>query len=125
MRKTVLDFQRCVLGFYSNISITSKSKCHQQKISITTQSIFSSSSFFFLRDTHAAYRSSQARGLIGAAAPDLHHSHSNLGHLTHWWRPGIKPAPSWILVGGFVTAEPQQELLKGFILSPLLFLQKS
>ena len=29
----------------------------------------------------------------------LHHSHSNTGSLTHWARPGIKPASSRILVG--------------------------
>ena len=29
--------------------------------------------------------------------------------LTHWVRPGIEPAPSWILVR-FVTVQPQQEL---------------
>ena len=27
------------------------------------------------------------------------HSHSNMGSLTHWARPGIEPMPSWILVG--------------------------
>ena len=36
-------------------------------------------------------------------------AHSNAGSLTHWVRPGMEPASSWILVG-FVTAEPQQEL---------------
>ena len=47
------------------------------------------------------------RGWIGATAAGLHHS--NLGSkpsvcalhhsLRHWWRPGIKPLSSWILVG--------------------------
>ena len=37
-------------------------------------------------------------------------AHRNAGSLTHGLRPGIKPASSWILVG-FVTIEPQQELL--------------
>ena len=43
--------------------------------------IFSFSFFFFLlfMATPAAYESSQAKGLIGAAAAGLHHSHSNLG----------------------------------------------
>ena len=36
-------------------------------------------------------------------------AHSNTGSLTHWVRPGIKPAPSWILVG-FVSSAPQWEL---------------
>ena len=31
----------------------------------------------------AAYRLSQARGLIGAIAAGLYHSHSNAGSLTH------------------------------------------
>ena len=59
---------------------------------------------------------SQARGQIGAAAASLHHSLSNTGSklylksatyttvydearsLTHWARPGIKLASSWMLV---------------------------
>ena len=57
-----------------------------------------------------AYGSSQARGQIGAAAAGLHHSHSNAGSLTHWARPGIKPASFWILVG-FITTEPWWEHL--------------
>ena len=36
-------------------------------------------------------------------------AHSNAGSLTHWVRPGIKPAPSWILVG-FTSTAPQSEL---------------
>ena len=41
---------------------------------------------------------------------DLHHTaHTNARSLTHWARPGIKPASSWLLVR-FVTAEPQWEL---------------
>ena len=35
--------------------------------------------FFPFRATPMAYGSSQARGLIGAAAAGLHHSHSNVG----------------------------------------------
>ena len=37
-------------------------------------------------------------------------AHGNAESLTNWTRPGIKPASSWILVG-FLTTEPQQELL--------------
>ena len=67
------------------------------------------------RATPAAYGSSQTRGPIGVTAASLHHSHGHLriqatssiyttAHikarsLTHWVRPGIKPASSWILVG--------------------------
>ena len=74
----------------------------------------------------AAYGSFQARGWVGTAAADLHHSHrnsgsramsatyttaqSNVGSLTHWVRPGIKPISLWILVG-FISAEPQREVL--------------
>ena len=36
-------------------------------------------------------------------------AHSNPGSLTHWVRPGIEPASSWILVGS-IEAEPHQEL---------------
>ena len=36
-------------------------------------------------------------------------AHSNAESLTHWTRPGIEPASSWILVV-FVTSEPQWEL---------------
>ena len=76
--------------------------------------------FFFFRAAPAAYGSSQAEDLIGAAAAGLHHSHSNMGSephlqptpqlttarsLTHWARPGIELASSWILVR-FVTTEP-------------------
>ena len=33
-------------------------------------------------------------------------AHHNAGSLTHWARPGIKPASLWLLVG-LITAEPQ------------------
>ena len=42
--------------------------------------------FFLFRAVAMAYGGSQARGLIGAAATGLHHSHSNAGskpHLQH------------------------------------------
>ena len=40
-------------------------------------------SFFLFSATPTAYGSSQARDRIGAAAVGLHHSHSNVGSLTH------------------------------------------
>ena len=67
---------------------------------------------FLFRAGSAAYGIPQARNQIGAAAEvyatamatldpshiyDLHHSCGNMGSLTHWVRPGIKPASSWIL----------------------------
>ena len=59
--------------------------------------------------TRVAYGSAQARGQIRATAAGLCHSHSNTRSLTHWARPGIEPASSWILVG-FITAESQWKL---------------
>ena len=68
--------------------------------------------FFFLVFSKAmpvAYGGSQARGLVGAIAASLHHSHSNAGSEPHLWptpqltatpeRPGIEPTTSWFLVG--------------------------
>ena len=84
--------------------------------------------FLLFRAAPEAYGGSQARGLIGATAAGLHHSHSkcriramyaytaahgNTGFLTHWAKPGIKPATSWFLVG-FVSASPLRELLVQF-----------
>ena len=61
--------------------------------------------FFFFFCLFALYRTapmaqgdSQARGLIGALVTGLHQSHSNMGSLTHWARPRMKPATSWFLV---------------------------
>ena len=81
--------------------------------------------YLLFRTALAAYGDSQARSQITATG-GLHHSHSNAGSvphlqlsrlnssntksLTYWTRPGIKPTSSWILVG-FITAEPQWELL--------------
>ena len=61
----------------------------------------------FFRAAPATHGGSQARGLIGAIAADIHHSHSharsephlqshnNAGSLTHWEGSGIEPATSW------------------------------
>ena len=44
-------------------------------------------------------------------------AHSNTRPLTHWERPGIEPASSWILVR-FISSEPWRELqVCGFYLS--------
>ena len=56
-------------------------------------SSFLSFSFSFVfvclfRALSAAYGGSQARGQIGAAASDLHHSHSNMGS-----EPHLRPTP--------------------------------
>ena len=80
---------------------------------------------FFFRATPKGSGGSLARGRIGATAAALHHSHSNARSLTHWRRPGIEPASSWILVRS-ITSEPQQQLcqcfflLIGFVFSPPL-----
>ena len=75
------------------------------------------------RATHAAHGGAHVRGRFEAVAAGLHHSHSNsgsssaacttahgnVGSITHWVRPGIKPASSWMLVR-FISAEPRWEL---------------
>ena len=97
-------------------------------------------SFCLFRARRAAYGSSQARGWIRAAAAGLHHrshqhriwamsatyatAHSNTRSLTHWAKPGIKPASSWILVG-FITAEPQWKLWIAPFLGNFLWLLSS
>ena len=66
--------------------------------------------FFCFSGPHPRHmESSQARSWIGAAPASLHYSHSNAGSLTHWGRPGMEPASSWILVR-LLSAAPQQEL---------------
>ena len=85
--------------------------------------------FFFsifgvFRATLVTYGGSQARGQIGAAAvprPQLQQcqipaasatyttSHGNAGSFTHWVRPGIEPASSWLLVR-LASTELQWEL---------------
>ena len=81
--------------------------------------------FCLVRATPEAYGGSQARGLMGAVAPGLCHSHSNTGSepclwptatahgnarsLTHWSRPGIEPV---LMVNRFISTEPRQELLE-------------
>ena len=71
--------------------------------------------FCLFKATPIAYGGSHARGPIGAAVANLHHSHSNprselhlqptpqltarRDPLTHRARPGIEPTSSWILVG--------------------------
>ena len=42
-------------------------------------------------------------------------AHSKARSLTHWVRPGIEPASSWMLVG-FVTTEPRQEFQRSEVL---------
>ena len=68
---------------------------------------------FFFRAVPMACGSSLVRGWIRAAPASLHHSHSNIrsklhlysavhgntGSFSHWVRPRIEPAPSWVLVG--------------------------
>jgi len=89
--------------------------------------------FFFclFRPTPAVYGGSQARGWNRAVATGLPHSHSNTRSLTHWAKPRIKPASSWMLVR-VISAKPRQELLflflfvcflLSFFLSFLLFLK--
>ena len=53
-----------------------------------TESLSLFLSFVFSRAAPAAYGGSQARGLIGAVAAGLHHSHSNAGS-----QPSLRPTP--------------------------------
>ena len=53
----------------------------------------------------AARHSNQIR----AASENHSAAHCNARSSTHWGRPGIEPASSWVLVR-FVSAEPRQEL---------------
>ena len=93
-------------------------------LSLVGQGVLDLQGFFFLLLFGAApvaYGSSQARGWIGAVATSLQQcqiratsathttAHSNAGSLTHWSRPGIKPASSWTL-DKFVSTEPWREL---------------
>ena len=71
--------------------------------------------FYLFRAAPAASGSFRARGQIGAVAAGLYHkpqqcwiqavsaayttTHNKAWSLTHWARPGIKPATSWLLVG--------------------------
>ena len=79
--------------------------------------------FSLFRASPAAYRSSQARGRIGAVAAGLHHSHSNTGS-----EPYLRPTPQLTAVPyplckardrtcilmdvlvRFLSAEPRREL---------------
>ena len=71
--------------------------------------------FFFclLGAVPMAYGGSQARGLIGAVAAGLRHSHGNSGFLTHREKPGIESTTSWFPVG-FTSTVPRRELLNLF-----------
>ena len=42
-------------------------------------------------------------------------AHNNIGSLSHWARPGIEPASSWMLVR-FISTEPRQELCLFFLI---------
>ena len=53
--------------------------------------------FFFFRAALAAHGGSQARGLIGAAAAGLRHSHSNVES-----KPSLQPTPQFM-----ATPDPQ------------------
>ena len=66
--------------------------------------------FSFLGPHPQLYGGSQASGRIRATAAGLCHSHSNTRSLTHWEKPGIKSASSWMLVR-FISTEPWWELL--------------
>ena len=56
-----------------------------------------------------AYNNSHSNCEIQAASVTYTIAHSYAGSPTHWARPGIEPASSWILVG-FISAVPRREL---------------
>ena len=84
--------------------------------------------FCFLEPHLVAYGSPHARGWIRAADASLLHSHmqcqiratsvvyviahGNSESITHWARPGVEPAYSWILVS-FLTSESQRNTSVG------------
>ena len=92
-----------------------RASSHARQLScFTSMSKTTLSRLFLVGTAGEAYRSSKARGRIGAIAARLCHSHSNtksepglwlnpqwgnVGYLTHWARPGIEPTSSQILVG--------------------------
>ena len=90
--------------------------------------------YFFISKTHG---SSWARGWVKTAAASPRHSHSHtdqslvcdlhhssqgriLNPVSGWAGPGIEPESSWISVG-FVTTEPQGELLQSMFCFFLIF----
>ena len=76
--------------------------------------------FFFLifsRAAPAAYGGFQDRGLIGAIAAGLHHSHSNARSLTHWTMPRVEHASSWMLVRFLLLSHNGNSLFSLFFLS--------
>ena len=83
--------------------------------------------FFFLfffclfRATHATYGGFQLGVISQLQLPAYITAHGNARSLTHWASPGTEPPSSWIPVG-FVTTEPQQELLR---FSIVIFLSPS
>ena len=113
---------------FKNSYKTSNISCCFLELNIgTVDRLFYFIFWSFFRAAPEAYGGSQARGLIGAVAAGLCHSHSNTrseahlqptyttahsnaGSLTHWMRPGIEPASSWILIK-CISTEPRRELL--------------
>ena len=73
---------------------------------------------FFFRAAPTAYGSSQARDSdwscscqqrqIRGMSATYTTAHSNATSLTHWMRPGVESASSWMLVR-FVSAQPRQD----------------
>ena len=76
-------------------------------------------SFFVFLGLHPQHMEVPRLGVQSEPQPQQHQiqamsvtcaiAHGNAGSLTHWVRPGFKPASSWILVR-FVFPVPQQEL---------------
>ena len=81
-----------------NQSMTDQSRTQNRNLSIF--SLHSFLYFYLLRATPTAYGSSQARGLIGAVAAGLHHSHSNVRS-----KPHLRPTPQLMARPDFESTE--------------------
>ena len=84
--------------------------------------------FVFLRSRPGHMEVPRLGGWFRAVAAGLRHSHGNDGSLTHWARPVIEPASSWILVSRFRWAAmgtPELRSLHACPVSLLGFREKS
>ena len=65
--------------------------------------------YFVFSGLHLRHMEGPRLGVESELQLHLGHSHSNAGSLTHWMRPGIERASSWMLVW-FVSTGPRREL---------------
>ena len=96
-----LDHMRTSSGFGGGVGLLGPHPCHLEVLRLGVE----------LELQLLAYTAATATPDLSPDC-DLHQSspHRDTGSLTHWARPGIEPASSWILVR-FVSTEPRCELL--------------